>query len=299
LPNPATGAAREVFGRRRDGSEVRVEVGLNAIHAPGGAAAVLASVVDVTERRRAEQEAARQRNELTHLSRVTMLGELSGSLAHELNQPLTAILSNAQAALKFLENDPGDVGEVRSILEDIVADDSRAGEVIHRLRLMFSNGEVQHRELDVAEAIREVLRLLNSELVSHNVVVRGELAAGLPPVWGDRVQLQQVLINLIINGCDAMVDAQNPDRTLFVRAEPANGAGVRVSVEDRGCGIAPDRLESVFEPFFTTKTRGMGLGLAVCRTIIAAHGGRLWAENNVGRGASFMFLLPVNGATGA
>jgi C4-dicarboxylate-specific signal transduction histidine kinase len=285
---------RETVGRRKDGGEVAVEVGLSEIRTPAGPA-VLASIVDVTDRRRAEMEATRQRNELTHLSRVTMLGELSGSIAHELNQPLAAILSNAQAALKFLERDPGDVDEVRGVLEDIVTDDRRAGEVIHRLRLLFSNGEVQHQELDLAEAISEVLRLLNSELVNHGVVARGELAPGLPPVSGDRVQLQQVLINLIINGCDAMADARVADRRLFVRAEPAGGAGVRVSVEDRGCGIAPDRLESVFEPFFTTKARGMGLGLAVCRTIISSHGGRLWAENNAGRGARFMFVLPANG----
>jgi C4-dicarboxylate-specific signal transduction histidine kinase len=150
--------------------------------------------------------------------------------------------------------------------------------------------------LDVNETVADVLKLLHSDLVNHNVVVDGELAESLPDVCGDRVQLQQVLINLIINGCDAMANTQSSKRRLLVRTESANGDGVRIAVGDRGCGIAPDRLESVFEPFVTTKLKGMGLGLAVCRTIITAHGGRLWAENNpdaAAGGACFVFTLPA------
>jgi PAS domain S-box-containing protein len=251
---------------------------------------------DIDERRRAETEVLQQRSELQHLSRVMILGELSGSLAHELNQPLTAILSNAQAALRFLSRDEVDLAEVRGILKDIVDEDKRAGEVIHRLRLLLKKGEVQHQPLDVNEVVADVLRLINSELMNHETSVSIELAAELPSISGDRVQLQQVLLNLILNGCDAMNGVDPPDRQLVVRTESAsgNGNGVRVSVSDCGCGIPSERMEHIFEPFYTTKTNGMGLGLAVCRTIVLAHSGLLSAMNNpAGRGATFYLTLPA------
>jgi PAS domain S-box-containing protein len=253
----------------------------------------IGSCVDITNSKRAALELQQHRSELAHLSRVTMMGELSGSMAHELNQPLTAILSNAQAALRYLAHESVDLDEVRGILRDIVDQDKRAGEVISRLRVLFKKGEVQFQLLDLNEAIEDVLKLLHSDLVNHGVVVDEELTQGLPDVCGDRIQLQQVLINLIINGCDAMADTSSSERRLSVRTESANGNGVRIAVGDHGCGIAHDRLESVFEPFVTTKSQGMGLGLAVCRTIITAHGGRLWAENNPDAGACFFFMLPL------
>jgi C4-dicarboxylate-specific signal transduction histidine kinase len=285
------GAGRDLHGRRKDGSEVPVEIGLNPIDTPDGMA-ILASIIDITARRRIEAETAQQRSELTHLSRVAMLGELSGSLAHELNQPLTAILSNAQAAQRILGRGTGNLDEIREILKDIVEDDRRAGEVIKRLRTLFRKEEVRYRTLEVNDVVLDVLKLLRSDLLNRDVVVSAELAAGLPTVDGDPVQLQQVLLNLVMNGCDAM-DGVPGDRRMTLRTAAAAGGEVEVSVADRGRGIPPGDLERIFEPFVSTKAEGMGLGLAVCRTIVAAHRGRLWAANNAARGASFHFTLPA------
>ena len=250
------------------------------------------AALDVTRRKRAELEAARRREELAHLSRVTLLGELSGSLAHELNQPLTAILSNAQAAQRFLDEGAGRLADVRSILADIVAEDRHAGEVIRRHRLLLKKGEVALQPLDLAEEAGEVLRLVRGDLLRSGVVATAELPAGLPAALGDRVQIQQVILNLITNACDAVGSAGPADRRIVVRAAADDGAGVCVSVSDRGPGIPAEAVDRLFEPFFTTKADGMGLGLAVCRSIISAHGGRLWASENPDRGATFSFTLP-------
>jgi PAS domain S-box-containing protein len=255
-------------------------------------------IFDVTQRREAEMESVKQRNELAHLSRVTMLGELSGSLAHELNQPLTAILSNAQAAQRFLAREQPDLEELRGILKDIVAEDKRAGEVIYRLRELFKKGEVQQQALDANELVREVLKFLNSDLVNHMVSTRTEFEEALPLVQGDRVQLQQVLINLVVNSCDAMSDQPPATRELLIRTASTENQTIHISVIDRGCGIRPNCLEVVFEPFITTKQHGMGLGLPVCRTIITAHGGSLWATNNTDRGATFHISLPIHNEAG-
>ena len=249
---------------------------------------------DITARKKAEAEALQQRAELAHLSRVTMLGELSGSLAHELNQPLTAILSNAQAAERFLAHDNVDLDEVRDILADIVDQDKRAGEVIHRLRLLLKKGEVEQRPLDGNNTVQEVLKLIRGDLLNHGVTTLTKLGPALPTVNGDRVQLQQVLLNLVMNACDAMNDNAPADRQIVVSTELCDGAGVLFSVSDRGPGLAAGDLEQVFQPFFTSKTHGLGLGLSVCRSIIMAHGGELWAANNPERGATFHFTLPVN-----
>ena len=285
-------ADQEVFGRRKDGSEVALEVALNPIDTTEGGF-VLASIIDVTWRRQAEADAARQRNELAHLSRVNLLGELSGSLAHELNQPLMAILSNAQAAQRYLERGDFDIDELREILKDIVSEDRRAGEVIHRLRLLLKKGQVQQHRLQANEVVEEVLKLVHSDLIHHDVTVETDLASNLPVVNGDRVQLQQVVLNLVINACDAMNNVPREDRKLLLRTLLSQDGHTLVRVSDRGCGIAPDKLESVFEPFYSTKPQGMGLGLAVCRTIIAAHAGRLWVTNNSDRGVTFHVALPA------
>jgi two-component system sensor kinase FixL len=248
-------------------------------------------LLDITARKESEAELLEKRRELAHLSRVMMLGELSGSLAHELNQPLTAILSNAEAAQRFLEK--GEMTELRDILDDIVTADKHAGEVISRLRLLLKKGEVVRLPLDVNDAVQDALKLMRSDLVNQGVMVEPALAPGLPAVDGDRVQLQQVLLNLVINACDAMADNDGADRRLLVCTECAPDGGARVAVADNGRGIPEGMLDRVFEPFFTTKAHGMGLGLSVCRTIIAAHGGELTAVNNAGRGATFHFTLPA------
>lgn len=250
--------------------------------------------LDITTRKQAEEQAVRHRNEMAHLSRVTTLGELSGSLAHELNLPLGAILSNAQAAQRILANGNADLAEVREILNDIVSEDKRAAEVIRRLRMLLKKGEVQQHALRINKVVRDVLKLIGTDLTSQSITVANELARNLPVITGDPVQLQQVLLNLIVNACDAMAACNGEERRLVIRTgiENAN-TGVVVSVSDRGTSIPEKKMEEIFEPFFTTKTKGMGLGLSVCRTIIVAHRGRLWAANNADCGATFYFSLPA------
>jgi PAS domain S-box-containing protein len=249
--------------------------------------------VDITHRKQAELEAQSRREELAHLSRVTMLGELSGSLAHELNQPLTAILSNAQAAQRFLSRDDADLNEVREILADIVSEDKRAGEVISRLRVLLKKGEAQHQSLDLNEVVQEALKLVRNDLFNHAVSAHLELARDLPAVKADRVQLQQVLLNTVTNACHAMANNSPKDRVILIRTVATSDEGVRVEIEDRGCGIPAENLERVFQSFFTTRIEGMGMGLAICHNIIKAHAGKMWAKNNPERGATFYFTLPA------
>ena len=247
---------------------------------------------DITRRKQAELDLQKKRNELAHLSRMTMLGELSGALAHELNQLLAAILCNAEAALGFLAQDATALDKVREILEDIIQDDIRAGQVIQRLRLLLRKNEVQRQPLNVNEVVQEVLKLLRSDLASRNIAVNLELSPELPAVIGDRVLLQQVLFNLILNGCDAVADTElGEHRSLHIHTL-WNGEAVQVSVRDQGRGIALDDMQLLFEPFFTTKPQGMGMGLTICHSIITAHNGQLWTTNNADCGASFYFTLP-------
>ena len=251
----------------------------------------IAIVEDITDRKHAEDETRELRDNLTHLARVNTLGALSGSLAHELNQPLGIILSNAQAAQELLAREPPDVAEVQSILTDIVAADRHAGEVIGRLREMLKRGEVSLRPLLLNEIIEEVLRLAQSDLIARGVTVVRDLAADLPPIAGDRVQLQQLVLNLLLNGADAMAGKESNIRRIHAQTR-LHQSRVQASIRDEGVGLPAD-VDRLFQPFYTTRPDGLGLGLSICQAIVCAHHGRLWAEPHPDGGAVFRFELPV------
>jgi PAS domain S-box-containing protein len=279
---------------RKDGELVWANLTVALLRNESGQPQWFVSVAqDISDRKESEQEILQQRSQLAHLSRVHQLGELSGSLAHELSQPLAAILINAQAAQRLLALGPINLQEARDIIEDIVADDKRASEVIGRLRLLFKKGETQHQLIKVNEIVRAVLKLAGSDMVNHHVTAHAVLAEDLPLVRGDQIQFQQVLLNLVMNACDAMANMEPEACQLMISTNLDGNGDVHISVTDSGTGIAPEMLERIFEPFHTTKSHGLGLGLAVCRTIVLAHAGKLWAANNPERGATFHFTLPA------
>ena len=256
---------------------------------------MLLLAVVLHDRARVELDAREQRLQLTHLSRVAMLGELSGGIAHELNQPLTAILSNAQAAQHLIANKSADPEILVEILRDIIAADQRAGEVIRRLRTLFKRGETQFQPLDVNELVHEVLGIVHGDLVTRSVEIVPELAATLTRIHGDRVELEQVMLNLVINACDAMAGIAPEQRRLTVRTRKVDveDGAVQISFSDCGPGFTPDQYAKLFEPFYTTKPRGLGLGLSISRAIIRAHHGRLWGSSTPGKGATFHMVLPA------
>jgi len=248
---------------------------------------------DISRRKHEEAETLRVREELAHAGRVMTMGMLSASLTHELSQPLAAILGNAQAARRLCARSRADdSAEVDVILADIVADSRRAGSMLRKLRSWFANGRHDTRELALNDVINDVIEILRGDLLRRGIAVTRRLAPRLPLIRGDRVQLQQVVLNLILNACDAMRDNEPGDRRVLVMTTQCE-EGVQLSVEDVGTGIAPDQLGSVFEPFVTTKASGLGLGLALCRSIVHAHDGQLIAENNVARGVTFRCTLPL------
>jgi signal transduction histidine kinase len=244
------------------------------------------------ERRRVERETRAQRQQLAHLSRVALMGGLSGALAHELNQPLTAILSNAQAAEHMLAAGRVDRAELGEILGDIVAANRRASEVIRRLRALFKKGDTQLQDLDVNDVMREVLELAHGDLSTRHVAIVRRMEPRLPTVRSDRVELQQVLLNLVVNACEAMSGAGSGERVLRVETRRCADGGVQVSVLDSGPGFSAS-AETLFEPFYTTKAHGLGLGLSISRSIISAHGGRLWGSSTPAKGATFHVRLPA------
>ena len=248
---------------------------------------------DITERKAAEAESHRQQAELAHVSRASTLGQLAASLAHEINQPLGAILRNAEAAELFLQQNPPDYEELRAILADIRQDDQRAGAVIDRMRALLKRRYLEFTFVSLAEILDQVAKLLRGELQSRQVTLAAELPANLPAVRGDRVHLQQVLLNLVMNGLDAMEHRPVRPQRLKVQIRQTDEQTVEVAVTDQGPGIPDDKLANIFEPFFTTKPKGLGMGLAISKTIIESHGGRIWAENNAGGGATFRFTLRI------
>ena len=251
-----------------------------------------ASIVSLSERKRAEEALRRARADLAHINRVTTMGELTASLAHEVNQPIAAAVTNANACLRWLTGDHPNLEEARASALSIVKDGMRAAEIISRTRLLFKKGTPQREPVDVNEIIREMIVLLRSEVTRHSISVRAELAADLPPVMGDRVQLQQVMMNLITNSIDAMKDVDGT-REPAIKSQRAEHEQLMVCVSDTGVGLPRQQADQIFSPFFTTKPHGTGMGLSISRSIVESHSGRLWAADNSSRGASFHIILPT------
>ena len=255
---------------------------------------------EMSERKHAEQALDKAQSELTHMTRLTTMGELTASIAHEVNQPLTAIMNNANACLTMLPNQDPNVGDLRAALSEIVDDTDRAGAVINRVRQLAKKAPFEKTRLRLTDVVTEVLTLARFESLARGVSVRTELPSDLPLVAGDRVQLQQVLLNLVVNGMDAMANVEENRRVLTIasRQQEEDGSlAVITEVSDSGVGFEAGQLKRLFEPFYTTKSRGLGMGLAISRSIIEAHGGRLWAESNDGPGATFSFSLPASPST--
>jgi PAS domain S-box-containing protein len=284
---------------RKDGSRVPVLIG-EATFEEGGNQGV-AYVHDLTERKRVEAEARENEHryreaqlELAHANRVATMGQLTASIAHEVNQPLTAVVANAEACLGWLRRSTPDVDAACRSVEWIIADGNRASEVIRRVRALANKTSLVKVPLDVNDVVRETIPLVQRELISHQVLLQMELAPTLPMILGDRVQLQQVIINLVMNGIESMQSVTDGPRELVVRSCQDETQQVLVSVADRGVGISAENADRLFTAFFTTKSSGMGMGLSICRSIIDAHGGRLWATACEPRGALFQFTIPAD-----
>jgi C4-dicarboxylate-specific signal transduction histidine kinase len=254
---------------------------------------------DITDQKHAEALLHQSLDEIAHLDRVAAMGELSASMAHELNQPLAAILSNAQAASRFLAGESPDLAQARECLADIAAEDKRAGEVINRLRGLLKKGEFQASLVDLNEVISDAIRLVGNDAMLRHTAVAFEPFPGLASVLGDRIQLYQVVLNLIMNGLEAGAERPLGERWVSVRTAESESGGVQLTVEDSGRGIAEGDMARVFEPFFTTKREGLGMGLSISRSIVQTHGGRIWAENSATGGAIFRCVLPVAQQTAA
>jgi PAS domain S-box-containing protein len=249
-------------------------------------------MVDLTNRKRAEEELRQAQADLAHVSRVTTMGELTASLAHEVNQPIAAAVTNANTCLRWLTRDHPDLEEARAAAMRIVKDGTRAAEIISRIRLLFKKGIAERELVDINEVVGEMIVLLRSQATGHSVSIRTELAPDLPQVMGDRVQLQQVMMNLILNSIDAMRDVDGT-RELAIQSKRAENEQLQITVSDTGVGLPPKQADKIFNAFFTTKLHGTGMGLSISRSIVESHGGRLWAESNSSRGASFCFTLPT------
>jgi PAS domain S-box-containing protein len=279
--------------RRKDGTLVWGDLTVYIVRDDRGQPMFsIGMVQDITDRKRAEEALQKAQADLAHVARVSALGELAASIAHEINQPLAAIVADADACLNWLAADQPDIDSVRQALAGVMADGHRAGEVIGRIRALCRRTDPQRERLDINDVIREVVLLARHEVLGHRVSLRTDLTSALLAVLGDRVQLQQVLINLVINGMEAMESVTDRARELLIRSQH-EAERVVVAVQDSGTGVEADSVEQMFDAFFTTKPRGMGMGLSISRSIIEAHGGRLWASPNAGPGATFQFSLPT------
>ena len=267
-------------------------VGHPVFDASGDLVQFVGSSADITERKWAEESLRQTQADLARVHRVSTMGELTASLAHEVNQPIAAAITSANSCYRWLAGDVPNLDKARAAAVRIVNDGTRAAEIISRIRLLFQKGASQHEPVDVNEIIREMIFMLRGETTRHSMSVRTELAADLPQVMGDRVQLQQVLMNLMMNSIDAMKNVDGT-RELAIKSQEAEIEQVLVSVSDTGLGLPPQHADQIFNAFFTTKPHGTGMGLRICRSIVESHGGRLWAAENPPRGASFYFTVPT------
>lgn len=277
-----------------DGSIKHVHARAHAVTDASGETEFIGAVTDVTARKQAEADLQEMQANLAHVTRVTALGELAASIAHEVNQPLAAVVANAAACLRWLDRPSPDLDEARGAVKSIIKDGNRAGDVLQRVRALVNKTTGQKTPLDVNDVINEVISLVQHELASHRVLLRLELAPALPLVLADRIQLQQVILNLVINGIEAMQPVTDRPRELTIRTDHDEARQILVTVRDSGVGVAGEDAGRLFDAFFTTKSGGMGMGLSICRSIVAAHGGRLSAAGNVGPGATFQFTLPLH-----
>ena len=285
---------------KRDGTQVTVSSRWSLERDERGQpVAIMGTSNDVTERNRAQEALYRARAELAHVARVVTLGELTASIAHEVRQPLAGIVTNGSACLRWLARAPPELEEARRSVESMIDDAMRANEVVLGLRALSKKTDPVRVLLNLDEVVEEIVPLVRRELLDNRITLRLELARALPPVLGDRVQLKQVIMNLLINGIQAMATVDDRPRELLIRSKHHGADRVLLEVQDSGVGIDENSMHRLFNAFFTTKPDGMGMGLSICRSIIESHGGRIWASRNSGPGATFHFTLPVAAKTGS